>query len=559
MLRMKFFSFVIFTHLSLSLFSQNSKEFDSLQTKPRLAIDDTTKLRLRVEAGETSMIFRLGYWDSIIEDAGKSGIPGIKARALNNSGFICLKLGSIKNALEYFHRSLKIQEDISDREGMAVSLINIGNIYGIQKADSLALKYYKNAMEIQQSISDRAGLAVSLNNIGNYYENKGEIIRAFDYYRKSLEMEEALGNKKGISASLNNIGVLQYKQGNMPEALKYHFKSLEICKGLSDKEGLANCCHNIGKVYEKLGRLEDAARYFQESLRFAQESGFPENVRNAAKALKEIYQRQNKAKEALRMYDLYIQMKDSISNDEIRNESIGREYQYEYEKRQLIENAVHQKKNLLLANEIKRKKIVLGAIIAMLIALSVIAFLLFRQQYLKRKKDEVIFKGKQALFEKETELLKSERERARDELVHAQALLGNYIAGMLEKSKMLDKFEAEIQNLRELKSKELYEKKIEDLHLLTGFTLLTEEDWDKFKRLFDQVYKGFFIRLKERLPDLTPAEIRLICLTKLKLDTKQMARILGVSADTVNKTRYRLRKKIKSYGELDFELLAELT
>jgi len=62
--------------------------------------------------------------------------------------------------------------------------------------------------------------------------------------------------------------------------------------------------------------------------------------------------------------------------------------------------------------------------------------------------------------------------------------------------------------------------------------------------LFEQVHKGFFIRLKEKLPNLTQAETRLICLTKLQLDTKQMAGILGVSNSTIKQSRYRLRKKL---------------
>ena len=36
----------------------------------------------------------------------------------------------------------------------------------------------------------------------------------------------------------------------------------------------------------------------------------------------------------------------------------------------------------------------------------------------------------------------------------------------------------------------------------------------------------------------------MLSLTRLKLSTKEMASMLGVSADTIKKTRQRLRKKI---------------
>jgi DNA-directed RNA polymerase specialized sigma24 family protein len=82
------------------------------------------------------------------------------------------------------------------------------------------------------------------------------------------------------------------------------------------------------------------------------------------------------------------------------------------------------------------------------------------------------------------------------------------------------------------------------LEHLNNTAILTDEDWNKFRQLFEQVHKDFFKRLREKLPDLTQAEVRLICLTKLNLGTKQMAGILGVSFDTIRKSRYRLRKKL---------------
>ena len=74
--------------------------------------------------------------------------------------------------------------------------------------------------------------------------------------------------------------------------------------------------------------------------------------------------------------------------------------------------------------------------------------------------------------------------------------------------------------------------------------ILTESDWEKFKAQFELHYPDFYIRLHEKLPLLTPSEIRLITLLKLQLSTKAMAAILGVSPQSIIKTRYRLKKKL---------------
>src|SRR5687767_5050436 len=86
--------------------------------------------------------------------------------------------------------------------------------------------------------------------------------------------------------------------------------------------------------------------------------------------------------------------------------------------------------------------------------------------------------------------------------------------------------------------------------------ILTESDWEKFKAQFELHYPDFYIRLHEQLPFLTPSEIRLITLLKLQLNTKAIAAILGISPQSVIKTRYRLKKKLnlKRDAKLDSAL-----
>ena len=49
-----------------------------------------------------------------------------------------------------------------------------------------------------------------------------------------------------------------------------------------------------------------------------------------------------------------------------------------------------------------------------------------------------------------------------------------------------------------------------------------------------------------------------MALTKLKLTNKEIAGMLGISVDSVNKSRYRLRKKLEmTPGEME-EVLSEV-
>jgi tetratricopeptide (TPR) repeat protein len=83
--------------------------------------------------------------------------------------------------------------------------------------------------------------------------------------------------------------------------------------------------------------------------------------------------------------------------------------------------------------------------------------------------------------------------------------------------------------------------------------ILTEQDWEVFREAFDAVYPGFFTALKLRLPDITRAEVRMACLIRLNFDTKHIAGMLGISVESVRKTRYRLKKRFGDDPEASLE------
>jgi len=82
-----------------------------------------------------------------------------------------------------------------------------------------------------------------------------------------------------------------------------------------------------------------------------------------------------------------------------------------------------------------------------------------------------------------------------------------------------------------------------------------DREWEDFKMHFEQVHPEFFEQLKASYPELTPSDLKLCALLKLNMNTKESAKILGISPDSVKTARYRLRKKLqlrKDEGLFDF-------
>lgn len=88
---------------------------------------------------------------------------------------------------------------------------------------------------------------------------------------------------------------------------------------------------------------------------------------------------------------------------------------------------------------------------------------------------------------------------------------------------------------------------------IAGITILTEDDWDRFKTLFEKMHPAFFMKLQERVKDITAAELRMAALTRLQLSTHQIASILGISANSVYKTKQRLRQRLNLDPETSME------
>jgi DNA-binding CsgD family transcriptional regulator len=85
---------------------------------------------------------------------------------------------------------------------------------------------------------------------------------------------------------------------------------------------------------------------------------------------------------------------------------------------------------------------------------------------------------------------------------------------------------------------------------LAASKILTKDDWYYFKEKFVKVYPKFFTNIQKEGYQLTKSEERLVALEKLELDNYEIAKMLGVSTDTIFMSRYRLRKKINAPKEI---------
>ncbi len=96
-------------------------------------------------------------------------------------------------------------------------------------------------------------------------------------------------------------------------------------------------------------------------------------------------------------------------------------------------------------------------------------------------------------------------------------------------------------------------------NILTKIKINKNFDWKHFNARFTSVNKFFYKTLSKEFPELTRKDHRLCALIKLNFSSKEISQLLGISPESVNTSRYRLRKKMNLLKDDDlYETIAKL-
>lgn len=407
-----------------------------------------------------------------------------------------------------------------------VPTTGIGDIYFSVGNYPEALKNYKHALKIANEIGDKGQVATADIDLGRICYKQSNDTGAIKFLLASLKIMEEGHVLWSMEDIHYNLGLVYLDMGNYSLAQNYADSSLMECQIMGSQPVMVKIYIELGSIYEKQGKLQDALDVLTKGLSLAKKIGAKVDIRDAYSHLADVSAEMKNYSAAYEFYKDYTINLDSINSNESAKKIAVLEINYAFQKKQDSVRVEQEKNDIINRDESNLKSIITDSAVVISVLTILMAFLLINRQQLKHKKDKII-------FEKDKKQMESE-------LTNAKIMLDEYIQTMAEKNKLLEEFKTDMEGLKSLYDKE----RIAKLEYLNKANILTDEDWNKFKQLFEQVHKDFLKRVKEKLPDLTQAEIRLVCLTKLSVGTKQMAGILGVSFDTIKKSRHRLRKKL---------------
>ncbi|MFN0187242.1 MAG: adenylate/guanylate cyclase domain-containing protein [Bacteroidia bacterium] len=310
------------------------------------------------------------------EIANKEGL----AACYNSIGIIYWNQGNYTKALESYFSSLKLMEEVGNKFGIAVLYGNIG-IINVEQGNVLAAeKNYLSALKTFKEIRSKQGIATSYNNLGNVYADEGKHEKALQYYLDALTLQKEMKNDDGISISYNNIGEIYINLENLDEALKNLFEAVKYQTKIEDKEGMSGTLLNIGTAYFKKKNLIEAEKYLDQSLNLSKEIGSLDNLKFNYEALIKLDSAKGDFKNAFRHYKLYISTRDSLYNEENTRKSVQAQMQYDFDKKESLAKADQDKKDALAKKELQKQKLFRDGSIVVLTVVAFFAIVFFNQR-----------------------------------------------------------------------------------------------------------------------------------------------------------------------------------
>lgn len=550
--------------LSVILFSQSTETvIDSLeQLLEKTALPDKNRVDALNELG-------YGYWivnssesvtsgNEALELAEKLEYPEGIAKAKRVLGVAYWTLGKLKLALENLTEAEAAYERIGDTEGATNCLMNTGMVYADIGDYDKALDIYDRSIEKFTQLDLKRRIATTFTKIGFVLLRKNQLSEAKEYLTNALNMHSDDGYAYGMGEAHNRLGELFLLEGELEQA-DYHLrKAVGFGDQVNDIYGFVANLVQFGKLQRLRKDYEDSEEHLLEALEKAKSQQLRKYALAAYEELKLLKKEQGNLEESLTYYDAFIILKDSIYNTDKSKQIAALEFSNEL---------ADKEKELVLLREKERTNIIIKWSFGLgTLSLGIIGFLLYRNKRQQSMRKREVYRKKQELLAAREELAKTALENAhlkqkelQQQLEFKNKELTSYTLNFVQKNELLHQLQDKIE-IAGTATPAAQSKLLKELRRDIKRHVNIDRDWEDFKRNFEEVHTDFHRRLKEKHPDLSSNDLKICSLTRLNLNVKETASILGISPESAKTARYRLRKKLDIKPEeelLDYFLALE--
>ena len=435
-----------------------------------------------------------------------------------------INIANYPEAYDKVWKALKLADSINQPSVKQKAYKNLSLLYSIFQDKEKAIKaidsmffYANHTKEFSLSKNINLNYTAALT-----YRMNGEYTKAFQ--------------KIKICDSLYTLQKKSFKQPFYVMTEKAHLYTLtgkyqqsekiltQIIEQISPKHPYASIVYSmLGDLYLKKNIKKTALFYYNKSLKVISEQknriGLKVDLLKKTAEINQLYGNYKIAYEQIKESKI---LGDHLFGTQSKRNKELFQVKDTYRK-SILENQKTQKEQELKLLKIEKEKLSLMFVFSLsLFALAIIASILIIR----------LLKRKHTISKK----LVSERAEAEIEIKKKE--LAVTALQLIEKDKLLEEIKKGLEEVKQHKKDSSIEQ------IKSTIKINSTKTWEEFETRFIQVNNSFYESLCKKHPNLSRNELKLSALVKLNFSTKEMSQLLGVSTDSVNKARYRLRKKL---------------
>jgi serine phosphatase RsbU (regulator of sigma subunit) len=363
----------------------------------------------------------------------------IQSDITNQIGYNYYFLSDFNHSVEFFLKTLVICEKQGNKSGISGCHNNIGSIY-LELEDTVnALHHHLLALKMRKENSrndesSKNEIAMSYGNVGKTYFTMRNYSKAMEYYNLCLDISREVGNKKREALMLNNIGSIFAEQKKYDEALPYYTNAFSLYKEIDSQENIALCLNNIAEIYYRKKDFLKSIENYKASLAISEQNSTLSDMKSSYDGLHNCYLQLNDFKLAHDYLAKYVEIKDSIFNEENSSQINELLAKFDSDKKEQEITLLQKDKEMSVW---LRNSLIVGSLL-----LVFLAFSLYSRNRVKQKANlELSLKNKNIEEQKQiVEHQKMSLEVHQKEIVDSINYARRIQYALLANSKLIDKY-----------------------------------------------------------------------------------------------------------------------
>ncbi len=481
---------------------------------------------------------------SLLKQVRQSSLRGdrlAQADQQQQIGLLLYHQGNYAAGIRYLLQAQSLLRQAAQTDRLAANLNELGTVYYYNRQVALARRQFNEALRIYRRTGSRQGLAQTYGNIGHLYEKEGDLPTALHYQRLALAQYRGVNRPAGLAAIYENLGSIYEDQARYDSARVYYKAALTVVPKAerSSQIGLIN---NLGDIYRKTGQYEQAMTYYRRCVRQARQVADKYQLNGAYRDLGKTFQLLQQHDSAYHYFEASHDLTDAIYAAETNRQIALMQTLYDVERKnnQITELNARQQLNTLIT----------GGTVAGLLLVGGLAVVIISRQRLKIRAEAARSQQSAQIYQTQRELMQAEltnKQLSEENLRYQLQLNGQQLTShtlhLIQKNQVLDELRTDLTTLLN-DDKRDQRRQLKQVVQKIGQSFSHDKNWDDFRATFDQVHPQFLAHLTSQYPTLTSAERRLAALLRMNMPSGDTATLLGISADSLRVSRYRLRKKL---------------